>query len=501
LYDCDIPEVPLATPTPAFAQPDIRLCQLWGLTMRFGNPLVSAREGDTVGFALGTTSWNVGTQNVSWLATPNPNHPFIAQNLYRLQNGRFEQIGQAWVKHGFFALRENLCNDPTCIPGGTNGQQLFVGCTDPYEPSLNGTQSALGPRYEINPWTGAWSATGSVFATGMTNTKVTRRLQVRDADLVAFDSTVMGGNPTGVRYFIEGYYVAADDRNAMNSAAWKEVLRITGSPGNDWSVQTGNSASADQLAPVNVGFAINAWGARQTLVAQDPVIVEHVSAPLLGVSPSPDGRAIIHSKVTDNADGTWRYNYALHNIDMDRQIGSFSVPIPTGVQVTNVGSFHVRHHDEPYAWSEFISGTGRVHGKPINNDPWTSSVAPGSVSWSTPDVNSPTPSNPVRWGTIHNFWFDADSPPTDALVTLGLFKAGSPASLQGLTDGPSVVPEPCTGDANSDATVDFDDITTVLAHWLTSYAPGTGPGDADGNGVVDFDDITTVLSHWLDGCP
>ena len=64
------------------------------------------------------------------------------------------------------------------------------------------------------------------------------------------------------------------------------------------------------------------------------------------------------------------------------------------------------------------------------------------------------------------------------------------------------VPPPCTGDANGDGIVDFEDITTILLNWLNSYPPGSeGLGDADNDGDVDFDDFTRVLNNWLDICP
>lgn len=59
----------------------------------------------------------------------------------------------------------------------------------------------------------------------------------------------------------------------------------------------------------------------------------------------------------------------------------------------------------------------------------------------------------------------------------------------------------CPGDANGDNVVDFNDITSVLANWLSDYTPGTGPGDANGDGLVDFNDITTILANWLSNCP
>lgn len=64
----------------------------------------------------------------------------------------------------------------------------------------------------------------------------------------------------------------------------------------------------------------------------------------------------------------------------------------------------------------------------------------------------------------------------------------------------SVAPAPCPGDANSDQTADFADITTVLEFWSFNYAPGTGPGDANCDGVVNFADLTKVLENWAMTC-
>ena len=74
-------------------------------------------------------------------------HPVIAQNLYRIMDGRIEQIGMSWLKHGFCALQQNACN--TCTGNG-NGSALGTGCSDPYGSSLNGSLA-------IDPGTGTRS--------------------------------------------------------------------------------------------------------------------------------------------------------------------------------------------------------------------------------------------------------------------------------------------------------------------------------------------------------
>src|SRR5262249_3648012 len=79
--------------------------------------------GTIYAFDLGTTSCNIGTQNVQWDGNTNM-HPVIGQNLYRLKtvNGaaRFEQIGYSWLKHSFTALTQSLC----CTCNGQGGPVL-----------------------------------------------------------------------------------------------------------------------------------------------------------------------------------------------------------------------------------------------------------------------------------------------------------------------------------------------------------------------------------------
>jgi len=77
-------------------------------------------EDGITAYAIGATSCNLGTCWVNWFFDTE-NHPVFAQNIFRLQNGRLEQIGQSWVAHRFLALSSSFC-EPGCLP--TNGQHL-----------------------------------------------------------------------------------------------------------------------------------------------------------------------------------------------------------------------------------------------------------------------------------------------------------------------------------------------------------------------------------------
>ena len=90
-------------------------------------------------YALGTTSCNQGDVPLLWQSSTNL-HPVIGQNMYRWKDGRFEQIGMGWLKHGFFALSLSDCGP--CQ--STDGTTLGVNC--------NINTSQLAPQPKKVPW-------------------------------------------------------------------------------------------------------------------------------------------------------------------------------------------------------------------------------------------------------------------------------------------------------------------------------------------------------------
>ncbi len=357
------------------------------------------------GYSVGTISCNPGDVPVSWSATNNK-HPVIGQQLYRLKDGRFEQIGMSWVKHGFLALAENYCNLGCITPDPFDGTALGVGCSDPYNNELNGTTTRLGPRGHINAYTGSFPYPSNLvpFPPPGPPATIGRRLQVKDADLAPAQNV-------GARYFLEGHYATSDDAtlgNGLNNASYREAF-VTNPSGFTYNMTL---TGPDYLLEP----AINFWR------SVDPDVVETV------MDVPAEGRFILAAKATDLGGGMWNYEYALHNFNSDRSGRSFTVPVPQGVNVTNVGFHDVDYHSGDSIGT--IAGT-------ISNTDWTPTVGSGSVSWATQTFAQNQHANALRWATLYNYRFDADTPPEMGEVTVGLFKPGSPASISGM----SVVPK------------------------------------------------------------
>lgn len=354
------------------------------------DPYLWGSEGGVVAYSVGTESCNRGDQPLAWYSSTNL-HPVIAQNLYRYKDGRLEQIGMSWLKHGFLSLNEDVCD--TCVHPPAGGSQLGVGCSDPYWASLNGSQDRLGPRHEVNPFTGEnayphGSPTGSSLLKG--------RLLVAESDMEPTS------NPDA-RYFAEGQYVAADEAaagNAENSASYREQLV------DPTTLEMFDVGSTFEGAP-----AIYAW--QQV----DPtVVIRHARVPS-------EGAFVVASIARDNNNGTWRYEYAVFNINSHRGAQSFTVTIQPGTQITNAGFHDVDYHSgEPYDGTDW---------PPVVDSPG------GKVSWSTDNYATNSDANALRWGTMYNFWFDADHAPEQDSAIIGLFRDGTPASIQTVVFAPS----------------------------------------------------------------
>ena len=382
--------------------------------------------------ALGTTSCNLGTVWVNWFPLTNQ-HPVIAANLYRFKvvdgSGRFEQVGLSWATHGFNALSQTFCC-ATCSPDAT-GNHLGVGCSSPDTASSNGSQPLLGPRYQVNGFTGAL-----VYPPTHPSGGNRGRVEVLLADL----------EPTGgagaARYFGECVAVAADDAAAGNSAdnATYRELGVSGS-GSAWTFSLTSTAHSGE-------DGLAAWAASESGVR----IVE-IRIPNEGV-------LVLASRVTPLGGTRYHYEYALRNRDSDLGVASFSVPIPSGIVPSGVG-----FHGVVYRGGDGAGGVDQ------DGTDWTANTPGGEVSWATQSFAQNPNANAIRWGTVYNFRFDADSAPGVGTIAVGTFKDGGVvyatsdvpgASLPGLPfcagDGSLATPCPCAnvgapgrGCANSQA--------------------------------------------------
>jgi hypothetical protein len=399
-------------------------------------------------YSVGTISCNVGTCWLNWIDDTNQ-HPVIGQNMFRYKNGRFEQIGQSWLKHGFTALSQELCHND-CI--STTGTHLGVHCSDPYSANLNGQQSNLGPKFEVNAHTGAYPyppTNGS-----QTGNTIFKRVQVPTVD-------VDPAQNAGALYVVEGQYVAADDAAAGkqdNNASWRRV-NVTPSSA---SFVSGQPTQRQEPA-------IFAWS------DFDPGVV------LKSIRVPSDGLLWLGTRVTDLGNGTWHYEYALQNLNSHRSVRSFSIPRAAGLEITNVGFHDVHYHS----------------GEPFSNADWTATVTDTSITWATQTHSENQNANALRWGTLYNFRFDANAPPIDGAATLGLFRPGTPSSVFGPTSVPQEALE-CDLDGTCDGIENRCNCPEDCGQPLAVEAACDDGIDEDCDGATDCADGDCC---WLSSCP
>jgi hypothetical protein len=396
--------------------------------------------GGVRGYSVAGTLCNMGDAPVGY-SLADADHPVVAQNLYRLVGGRFEQIGMSWLFNTTIPLDTQTCGP--CTPTGGFGA-LGVGCSDPHGAGLAGSQSGLSRRSEVDPTAGSIAfPQDGVHTTG---DAVFKRLQVRTADLQA----------DGARYFVELQCVAPDDAaagNGANNASWREVA-VNGSFGLAFVGPTVPGAPA-----------IFAWA-------------DAAGAMVTTVDVPGGGRLHVGSAATDRGDGTWSYWYVVHNLDTARGVGGFAVPFAG--DASELAFRDVEHHS----------------GEPYDGTDWDAAADGSGVSWSTDSYADNPDANAVRWGTAYAFGFVSDRPPVEGAAALSLFAPGTSDAVEAAVWLPGAS---CAADfAEPFGALDFFD----LAAFLQAFNAADPAADlADPAGVFNFFDVAAYIGLYNAGCP
>jgi hypothetical protein len=398
-------------------------------------------------YSVGTIVCNLGDMIADWNRLT-PAHPVIAQNLYRVKDGRLEQIGVSWVKHTFSADIAPLCTTCT-IPPGFNGQQLGVGCADAYSAGINGELWTLGPRGPIRASDGVFPYPVDFTGIPSATPTIGRRVQVATGDVDASLNV-------GARYFAETQFIAADEAaygNGGNSASYRE-----------FAVNASNLNMTPAGPTRRTLPAIHAWKE-----ADPEVTVSSVEVP-------GDGVLLVGSRATPLGDGRWRYVYSVQNLTSDRAVGSFRVPLSPCATAT-VGATSLPRYHSGERWA---------------NTPWTHALEARSVTWSAPGAWETSPdTSALRWGTVATVEFTINRPPTTGLATLRLFVPGSPEEV-----AVSAVVPGGSSDFNGDGFADFFDYDGFVA----AFELGEAGADFNGDGFLDFFDYDEFVTAFELGC-
>jgi hypothetical protein len=352
----------------------------------------AAHPNGEIGMAMLNEMCNPGTVGIPWTAAMQSNHPKFGFLLVRVSGGKIEQVNDwSFCKHAFTSTNYSGACGTCNTPGGS---VMGVGCSDTYGAGNNADRFWLGPPAEIDPWLGTWNPVGSYFDYGdpavtgaaaidgirslsgtQTNAfdTVKNRMTVREADLLT----------AGAQYYYaiqlihQGEAVANRGDN-LASRGCNPTYN-----GSTWSFP--NNANA-----MTHGSVLTRWPGAEVNVGQNG---------------NDDGRFFVGCVVTPLGGGNYHYEYAVHNVDNNRGGATLRVPIDAGAVASNF-SF------------------GDIDTNALNE--WTAARVGNEVVFTAPA------SNPLNWGTIYNFGFDANFPPGSGLVTLDEARLGPGALTVGV---------------------------------------------------------------------
>ncbi len=339
----------------------------------------AAHPNGNAGMSMLNTMCNPGSINIPWQAPMQPNHPMFGFIATRETGGRMVQVSDwSYCKHAFTSTNFNgACG--TCQNPGT-GSLMGINCSDTYGAGNNGDRTYLGPPAEIDPWLGVWNPVGSYFDKGFPEVAspangdgarsnitptdaVMNRMTIKESDLLT-----AGTFYYGIQLIHRGEAVANRGDNlasrgfapTWNGTQWSfanTAAQAYGSILSRWSGATGNSAT----------------------------------------NGADDGRIFVASKVTTIVGG-FHYEYGVHNVDSNRGIASFRIPVGAGATVT---AFGFRDIDTDA----------------LNN--WVGARVGNEIVFTAPG------NNPQNWNTVFNCWFDCTQAPSTGLFHCNAARIGA----------------------------------------------------------------------------
>lgn len=286
-----------------------------------GNVAPQGMNSDLLKIAPSATLKNVGEGDVPWITKftsnsayphePADQHPYLVWNLYRLHDGRLEQLAASGVKHAFWS------QNARCTINCGDNNILWPGCEDVYDSITNNRSAHQGPRNEIIPHLGGWDSCGSFFDPGCTGAQSgfagqwLHRLLVDPDELLVDDA----------QYFMDAWYVVQYDVDIWNSMGYRPIVPGLTPPA-AWTFQPG---------AYQEGSPVGEWVPENTLsatAAHQVIVVESATpdAPYPGNMPLGHVRAL--ARVEDLGDGRFRYRYAIMNFDLSRGLHEFRIPLP-----------------------------------------------------------------------------------------------------------------------------------------------------------------------------
>lgn len=348
-----------------------------------------------VKLAPSATLKNVSNGDVPWIAkfeenqslypySPPDQHPYLVWSLYRIHDGRIEQLAVSGAKHAFNTINRNC--DLSC--GYLSGDVLGPGCEDDYGAETNDQNDLMGPRDEIQASRGLFFSTGSFFDPGSTGSQTEsseefeNRLLVDPAELEI----------EGAEYFVDAWYVIQCDADIWNSMGYRQVDPEAGQSGG-WEF--------DFVDKYRDGPVVREWIAEGQEALSSHVVMTVPSENLSAGCPDgmPQGHIRVLVNVEDLGDDQYRYRYALQNFDLDRGIERIRLPVGAGADADGLATV------SPNDSGDWAIGRGACQIE-IDKD-----QAGGD------------------WMTLNNFEFDTSAPPVAGTLAVELAGDASPDVL------------------------------------------------------------------------